>query len=86
VFALADKGLRPVAVELHKYIEDGLIHLKDNSTYEIISKEQALAEAEELQYTICSWTIDHRYNLIKDHTAYIRKKLTDIKHDPFGYF
>jgi len=41
VFALADKGLGSVAVDLERYIKDGLIHLTDASTYEIISEEQA---------------------------------------------
>ena len=58
-FALADKGLGPVAVNLDRYIQDGLIHLKDSDTYEIISEEQAFKEARELYNTIFDWTSKH---------------------------
>lgn len=52
VFALSDKGLGPVAVTLDRYIQDGLKHLQDSTTYEIISEEQALAEIDTLRDNI----------------------------------
>ncbi len=44
MFAQADKNLGPVSVSIIYYIQDGLIHLKDKTTYQIISEEQALAK------------------------------------------
>ena len=41
VIALADKGLGPCAVLLRQYIMDGLKHLGDKSTYEIIDEATA---------------------------------------------
>ena len=52
IFALADKNLGPVAVTLEQYIKDGLIHLMDASTYEIISEQEALERDEELRTNI----------------------------------
>ena len=57
VFALADKGLGPVAIELERYIKDGLKHLQDASTYEIIPESQALAENDKLRKEIYTWTV-----------------------------
>jgi hypothetical protein len=43
VFASVDKNLGPVAVTLEQYIRDGLLHLQDESTYKIISPEEAFS-------------------------------------------
>ena len=45
VIANTDKGLGPCAIELDRYIEDALIHLLDESTYVLLSENEANAEA-----------------------------------------
>ena len=57
VFALADKGLGPVVIQLERYIKDGLKHLQDASTYKIIPEDQALAENDILRKEIYAWTV-----------------------------
>lgn len=88
VFALADKGLGPVAVNLDRYIRDALVHLQDSETYEIISEEQALEDARELRKMIWDWTAKYYDgpNVKPKHIAYIRKKLEETEDEPFGYF
>lgn len=88
VFALADKGLGPVAVNLDRYIRDALVHLQDSETYEIISEEQALEEIRELHKTIWDWTAKYfgSPKVKQKHIDYIRKKLEETEDEPFGYF
>ena len=52
VFASAIKHLGPMAVILEQYIKDGLLHLQDEGTYEIIFQEEALLRDAELRTTI----------------------------------
>ena len=67
----ADKQLGPVAVLLIKYVKDGLVHLKDESTYLILSKEQALAEDSNIQEELRHWMHNYIRVLLKTVTAYI---------------
>ena len=39
----------PMAVTLEQYTKDGLLHLQDEGTYEIIFQEEALLRDAELQ-------------------------------------
>ena len=48
IYAHSDKNLGPMAIKLTCYIQDGLHHLMDSSTYTILSKTQALQEDSEL--------------------------------------
>ena len=51
VIAQADKNLGPVGVDLHRYIQDGLKHIQDKHSYEIISQ---LSKAEKTLMS-CVW-------------------------------
>ena len=86
VFALADKGLGPVAIELERYIQDRLKHLLDSKTYKIIQEEQSLAESEDLCKEIYSWTFQFRKLLTDQSVNCIQKRLDETNLDPFGYF
>ena len=86
VFAQADKNLGPVAIELPRYITDGLKHLNDATTYVFLSEAQALTEITELKTEIYSWTVKWRQLLDDDAVFYIRDKLEEAENDPFGYF
>ena len=86
VYALSDKGLGPVAIELDRYIKDGLKHLLDTSTYAILSEAQALEESKQLREDIFEWTAEFRKVLPDKTVEYIRKKIEDTSDDPFGYF
>ena len=86
VFALADKNLGPVAVTLEQYIKDGLIHLMDTSTYEIISEQEAFKRDEELHTKIRKWILKHAIYLPQDVRQFLRSKLSETEADPFGYF
>ena len=66
MYALADKGLGPVAVHLPRYIRDGLKHLTDEKSYVIISESQAQEEATKLYSNIMDWTFEHRKSLNKN--------------------
>ena len=72
MYALADKGLGPVAVHLPRYIRDGLKHLTDEKSYVIISESQAQEEATKLYSNIMDWTFEHRKSLPDSAVAYIR--------------
>ena len=74
-FALADKGLGPVAIELERYIQDGLIHLKDTTIYKIIGEEQALIEAEKLRSDIFDWTVDYYSKLSNALLRFMERQL-----------
>ena len=66
VFTLADKNLGPVAVTLEQPIKDGLIHLMDTSTYEIISEQEAFKRDKELRTKIRKWILKHAIDLPQD--------------------
>ena len=86
IFALADKNLGPVAVTLEQYIEDGLVHLMDTSTYEIISEQEALKRDKELRTKIRKWIMKHAIDLPQDVRQFLRSKLSKTEAVPFGYF
>ena len=86
VYASADKNLGPVAIELVRYILDGLKHLKDKKTYKLISEEQAQEEIKKLRRNILTWTFKWRPSLSASAVEYIRDKLDSSATDPFGYF
>ena len=82
----ADKNLEPVAVTILKYIEDALVHLKDEDTYLIVSEEETLLEDKDLRSEIKEWLQDHYRVLPKMIRDYITDKLKETSADPFGYF
>ena len=82
----ADKGLGPVAVTRDKYIEWGMTHLNDTTTYTHISTEQAQTAAHDLYQRIFQWTRKYRADLGDNTTVYIQDKIKQSWDDPFGYF
>jgi hypothetical protein len=84
--APADKNLGPVGVNTTQYIEWGMNHLLDASTYTIIPEEQALRDVRKISKEIFSWTLRHRKALTDDVVRYIRHHLEISSKDPFGYF
>ena len=86
VYTNRDNGLGIAAVELYKYIQWGLKHLRDPSTYEIIPEEKAWTEVRELKKEIYHWTVKHRASISDDAVSYIRAKLDKHIDNPFSYF
>lgn len=101
VIALADKNLGPCAVTLRQYILDGLKHLCDESTYEILSETEAKARLREISDAIDKWIEKFEPRRPKEEepiregagainendVIYIRHKKTEAwANDPFSYF
>ena len=86
VFANSDKNFGPVAVKLEKYIRDGLDHLNDRSTYELISEREAVKRDKQLRKEIFAWTVKWRSQIGDEVVKFLRKSLKDTEEDPFGYF
>ena len=85
VIANSDKGLGPVAIELHRYIQDALIHLMDKNTYEILSEAEAMEAVESLRTQIRDWLREYEEVLNADEWLYIDHHL-ETNEDPYGYF
>ena len=86
VILSADKGLGPVGVTRDKYIEWGMKHLNDTTTYSHISDEEAHIASDNLYRQIFQWTRKHRLELGDNTTEYIQDKIKRARTDPFGYF
>ena len=86
IIAGSDKGLGPCRVDTPVYQKDGLKHLTNTETYEIISEEQGRKEIVELRQNIFEWTVNHQKIFSKSQVDYLRKKLEDTADDPYGYF
>ena len=84
VIAQADKNLGPVAVDLHRYIQDGLKHIQDTHSYEIISTEQGRKDADELRLEILDWVVRNDNELQEHVKKYIRQKVIESQENPFG--
>ncbi len=86
VILSADKGLGPVGVSTKQYVEWGLKHLLDNSTYTLLSESTALKDCDILYRSIFQWTRKYRKDIGTDTTKYIQDKVEKARADPFGYF
>ena len=86
VYTAADKGLGICAIELYKYMKLCIKYLKDTSTYEILTVEQAWKEVELLKETIYKWTVKFRTEIGNNTVQYIRKYLRKGISHPFAYF
>ena len=82
----ADKGLGPVGIDTKQYIEWGLRHLTDSTTYTILSETTARLAATQLYHTIHDWTLRHHKTIGSDNVKYIRRHTEKAQADPFGYF
>ncbi len=84
--AAADKNLGPVGINTSQYIEWGMKHLMDTSTYELLTEESAFDAARNLSREIFEWTRRHRESVPNEVIHYIRYHLDKANKDPFGYF
>ena len=79
IFAKSDKKGGLVVVPLNRYIQNSLVHLKDQSTYEFISEEEILKRYEVLCSEIFKWTVKIRKE-VEDYTvAFLKAKLKEPK-------
>ena len=86
IITSADKGLGPVAIDTKQYIEMGLTHLLDPTTYTILSETQAYSDTADLRQQIFAWTQKHNRTLGTNVVNYIRHHINSTLEDPFGYF
>lgn len=86
VILSADKGLGPVGITRDKYIEWGMKHLNDISTYSLITDNQAAEAANDLYQKIFQWTRKYRLDIGDATTKYIQYEIKHAMNDPFGYF
>ena len=84
--APANKNLGPIGINTKQYIEWGLKHLQDESTYETLSEAKAFSDVKTLCKEIFDWTRRHRKQLTNEVVHYIRHHLDKSIKDPFGYF
>jgi ribosome-associated translation inhibitor RaiA len=61
LFPLADKGLGPCAVSYDQYIEDCLIHLKNQECYSLISEQDAKLAIDLLEDDIEKWLKKYKH-------------------------
>ena len=85
IIAQSDKGLGPCAVDLERYIKDGIRHISDESSYEIISEEQGAKDIDDLELEIQNWLLENEGNVLKMHANYIRQQLKKTRENPYGY-
>ena len=86
IIAQSDKGLGPCAVDLKRYIKDGVRHICDESSYEIISEEQGAEDIAALESDIFDWlNVLNEGNVPKMHVKYIEKHLEKTRDNPYGY-
>ena len=86
IFASADENLGYVAVPLSKYIVDGLLHFRDDTTYQILSSKDVSQQDTDLRKAIQEWLVTWYRQSDTGAVAYIRKKLEETKDYPFGQF
>jgi hypothetical protein len=86
LFPLADKGLGPCAVTYDQYIEDCLVHLKNEECYRIIPEQDAKLAIDVLEDDIVEWLKKHKHSLDGMHARYIRKHMASVSASPFGQF
>jgi hypothetical protein len=86
LIASANKNLGPFGIETEQYIQLGLEHLLDTSTYKLLTKHNAHQDALPLKTKIYDWTLHHWEALTDEETNFIRHHLAQAKRDPHGYF
>jgi hypothetical protein len=86
LFPETDKGLGPCAVEYDQYVEDVLIHLRDESVYKRLSQEEAFSAVAALETEIKDWLRRHRGEIGSEAAAYISNGLKTNAVSPFGQF
>jgi hypothetical protein len=83
VIVNADKGLGPCAVLYKQYVNDALVHLKDEKTYVQLPNDEAAAAAINTESLIRNWCRKHvTRGLTKNDVLYIKQSLNENE-DPF---
>ena len=87
IFASADKNLGPVAVTLEQYIKDAPTHLSDDSTYKMLSSDEAEARDKELRVAISEWISKYVIDLLRHrHEALPEEEAKSHQGRPFRIF
>ncbi|KAL3786063.1 LOW QUALITY PROTEIN: hypothetical protein ACHAWO_007252 [Cyclotella atomus] len=86
LFPETDKGLGPCSVTFDQYVEDCLIHLRNQQCYTRLSEEEAMAEVVLLEDKLEKWLDKHELTIGRMATKYIRKHLGANRKSPFGQF
>jgi hypothetical protein len=81
-----DKGLGPCSVTFDQYVEDCLIHLRNQQCYTRLSEDEAMTEVALLEDKIEQWLDKYELTIGKMATKYIRKHLGANRKSPFGQF
>jgi hypothetical protein len=86
LFPDTDKGLGPCAVEYGQYVEDCLVHLRNDECYQQLSMEEAETEVSLLTEKIESWLKKYKQVLGKHAVGYIENHIKANSSSPFGQF
>ena len=86
LYPLADKGLGPCGVRVEQYVEDGLIHLRNEDVYEQLSAEEAIRATDVLLNDIKLWLAEYKRTIGGDAHDYIENHLKENASSPFGQF
>lgn len=86
LFPQTDKGLGPCAVEVDQYIEDCLIHLRDEQIYRQLTDQEATAILSSLETKIDAWLVKNKKSLTAMETKHIRHHMQVNASSPFGQF
>jgi hypothetical protein len=71
---------------MEHYIKLGLDHLLDQSSYELLTEDQADHDIHDLRSAMHAWTIHHHSSLPEDTVNFIREHMDKASKDPPGYF
>jgi hypothetical protein len=81
-----DKGLGPCAVTYDQYVEDGLIHLRNQECYAQLSEEEALLATDVLETDILNWLKKYKHCIEDMSRQYIENHMKSVSASPFGQF
>jgi hypothetical protein len=86
LFPDTDKGLGPCAVEYSQYVEDCLVHLRNDECYKMLTEEEAQLEVTQLTEKIELWLKKYKRVLGKHAVGYIENHIKSNSSSPFGQF
>ena len=86
LFPETDKGLGPCAVTYDQYVEDCLLHLRNQKVYEQLSDEAATAAVASLEKELEEWCKKYKRCVDSHALAYIEKHIRENSTKPFGQF
>jgi hypothetical protein len=86
LFPDTDKGLGPCAVFFDQYVEDGLVHLKNEKVYERLTEQAAYDAIEQLRTEIEEWLVKYKQCIPLKARQFIRHHIRENQDNPFGQF